>query len=60
MTTVETRPCLFCGKVSFIELPFPAVKALAEGRLLQDVLPNMAPADREVILSGVHPACWPG
>ncbi len=59
MTTVETAPCLFCGRTTVLELPFSAVRALAAGTPVQDVLPDMPPPEREVIISGVHPECFP-
>lgn len=58
MTAVETQACMFCGKTSIIDLPFDAVRELAVGAAVQDVLPLMPPAYREVVRSGIHPECW--
>jgi len=36
--------CLFCGE--------------GEGEFVQNVFPEMSPEDRELLISGTHPACW--
>ncbi len=55
---VEAPTCVFCGETTMLELPFPAVKALAAGAFIQDVLPDMPPTEQEVLRSGIHPGCW--
>lgn len=56
--TVTTRACMFCGEPSRVELTAEQAGALADRRPVQDVLPDVAPARRELLISGTHPACW--
>ena len=48
--TIETRACMFCGASSRVEL--------TARRPVQDVLPDVEPARRELLISGTHPDCW--
>lgn len=57
-TTITTKECMFCGKPSRIELTATQAGDLADGRPVQDVLPEMPRPLREVIISGTHPECW--
>ena len=34
------------------------IAALADRRPVQDVLPDVEPARRELLISGTHPDCW--
>jgi len=35
-----------------------AVTRWREGENIQKVFPDMSAGDREVLISGTHPACW--
>ena len=56
--TVETRACMFCGASSRVEQTARQAAALADRRPVQDVLPDVEPARRELLISGTHPDCW--
>lgn len=56
--TIETRACMFCGVSSRVELTARQAAALADRRPVQDVLPDVEPARRELLISGTHPDCW--
>jgi hypothetical protein len=34
------------------------VERWREGELIQDVFPDMSVNDREMLITGTHPACW--
>ena len=55
---VTTHPCVVCGKPSTLTLDRAKVNRYIGGEFVQDVWPDMADADREVLVSGVHPACF--
>lgn len=55
---VTTRACMFCGEPSRVALTADQAEALADGRPVQEVLPDVEPARRELLISGTHPACW--
>ncbi|MGG7453035.1 hypothetical protein ACQ3HE_19225 [Plantibacter auratus] len=56
--TITTRPCMFCRRTTDVELT-PEQAAAVEARTpIQDVLPDVAPATRELLISGTHPSCW--
>lgn len=60
MTTVvaTTPPCPGCGEQGSLEVEeFPYLMFLL-GTKVQEAFPGMAPAEREQLLSGFHPACW--
>lgn len=53
-----TDPCMFCGGSEVIELD-PALYARWEaGEYVQDVWPDWTPGQRELLITGMHPACW--
>jgi hypothetical protein len=56
--TITTRPCMFCRRTSAIELTAEQAAALDARTPIQDVLPDVAPASRELLISGTHPSCW--
>ncbi|MFC5931523.1 hypothetical protein D6T64_04120 [Cryobacterium melibiosiphilum] len=56
--TITTRACIFCGKTSAVELTRDQADAIAARTLIQDVLPDVEPATRELLISGTHPSCW--
>lgn len=58
LTTVLTPQCMECGARSVVTLPTVAVAAWQAGLPAQHAFPDMSAADREVLISGTHPACW--
>jgi hypothetical protein len=55
---VITPTCNHCGKRGALEVDSIAYNAWKEGALIQEVLPDMDKADREQLMTGIHPACW--
>jgi hypothetical protein len=60
MTTITTKPCMMCRKVSVVSVPAAGLEAFDNGRgaLIQHAFPDLSADDRELLLSGAHPACW--
>lgn len=55
---ITTRPCIFCGNTSAVNLTPDQADAIAARTPIQDVLPDVEPATRELLISGTHPSCW--
>ena len=55
---VETRPCQMCGKTSVVRLDEEKFNRWRQGEHIQNVWPEMSADNREVLISGTHPACW--
>lgn len=55
---VQAPECVVCHKSDEVELPKAAYEAWRGGVHVQDAFPDMTPDDRELLISGTHPACW--
>ena len=55
---VKTRTCGVCGKYEVWSLDRQAVESWQAGENIQSAFPDMNAGDREVLISGTHPACW--
>lgn len=58
---VDTGICMFCqkpGQVIMTEEQFARFNKKAPGTPMQDVLPDLSIADRELLISGTHSACF--
>jgi len=56
--TTEIFPCVMCGskqKISFDQKDFDAWN---EGTLIQDALPYLSIAEREMLITGICGDCW--
>lgn len=60
MTTVivQTPTCSVCGKTTLVELDEAKVERWLAGEHIQVVWPEMPKDEREMLISGTHPACW--
>ncbi|MGW9114498.1 hypothetical protein [Microbacterium sp. NPDC055683] len=58
--TVTTAACMFCGATSEVELTAAQFDLFIQRRPVQEVLPDVEPEVRELLISGTHPACWFG
>ena len=58
MIVVKTKPCLVCDKYEVWSLDREAVTRWQEGENIQVAFPDMKLEDRDVLISGTHPACW--
>lgn len=47
-----------CGQTSILELDPVKVDRWQSGEFVQVVWPEMTPDERELLISGTHPACW--
>lgn len=56
--TVETPKCIMCGKASLIEVDADAFRTWQAGALIQIAFPHLSAEQRELLLNGIHPACW--
>ena len=55
---VRTQTCSVCGEYEMWSLDRAAVTRWREGENIQHAFPDMSAGDREVLISGTHPACW--
>ena len=55
---VKTKPCCVCDQYEVWSLDRQAVESWQSGEYIQKAFPNMSAEDREILISGTHPACW--
>lgn len=55
---VTTQPCVVCGRQSQVEMTEEELAAFRRERFIQDALPHWPADQRELLISGTHPACW--
>lgn len=58
MATIKTPRCRYCGESGSIELTDAEVLAMETTPFIQKALPNRSPDERELLITGTHPACW--
>lgn len=58
MVVIKTKPCLVCDKYEVWSLDRQAVTRWREGENIQSAFPDMSAGEREVLITGTHPACW--
>lgn len=52
--------CVFCGKHQVVKMTSPEYSAFNfSDALIQDALPNHSADDREFLISGICPKCFP-
>ena len=56
--TAVTKPCLHCNETSTLTVDADAYRSWKSGVLIQEAFPDMTADDRELLISGIHPACW--
>lgn len=49
--------CPFCGKTTEVKVPALGYRLWQEGVLIQSALPDLCPADRETLISGLCLDC---
>lgn len=52
------KTCIHCGKPAEVEVPLDAAKRILDGEFIQTAWPQATPDQREMVISGTHPACW--
>jgi hypothetical protein len=55
---VKTKTCTVCDEYELWVLDRQLVERWRGGELIQDVFPDMSVNDREMLITGTHPACW--
>ena len=53
-----TKPCIHCNETSTITVDAASYRRWRSGALIQDAFPDMDADTRELLISGIHPACW--
>jgi hypothetical protein len=52
-------PCIWCGTVMEVDLPPDKLNLWRNGAYIQDAFPDMTADERELLLTGTCPGCWP-
>lgn len=55
---VTTPPCPRCREASRVEVDLASYRLWLRGIPAQTVFPNKTPEERELLMTGTHPACW--
>lgn len=55
---VRTKTCCVCNKADVLTLNRQAVESWQAGEYVQTAFPDMSAEERELLISGTHPACW--
>jgi hypothetical protein len=58
LIAVKTKPCCVCNEYEVWSLDRQLVERWQGGENIQRVFPDMSAEEREVLISGTHPACW--
>ena len=57
-TVVKTRTCTVCDQYELWVLDSEAVARWQEGEYVDKAFPSMSAEEREMLITGTHPACW--
>lgn len=55
---VRTKTCCVCNKADVLTLDRQAVESWQAGEYVHKAFPDMPADERELLISGTHPACW--
>lgn len=59
MALFHTPPCTMCDQISEVDLdPAKVARWIQRGEKIQNVWPELSPDERELLMTGTHPACW--
>jgi hypothetical protein len=50
--------CIVCGKSSLVEVDADGLRMWQGGAHIQRAFPQLAAEQRELLMTGTHPACW--
>jgi hypothetical protein len=53
------RTCPICIKPAYVRVPIDGIAAYRDGALIQDAFPDLSADQREIFMTGIHPACFP-
>jgi hypothetical protein len=54
-----SRPCPYCGTIWEVELPKAEADRWLAGVVAQDAFSRMTAPQREILITGTCPDCWP-
>ena len=56
----ETKACMICQRKGTVEVPIAEWRAWdnGNGSLIQNAMPSVSIADREMLMTGTHDECW--
>ena len=57
-TTTIRKVCPHCAQDAIVVVTTNDYNRWIGGELAQRAFPEMRPEDREMLISGMHPACW--
>lgn len=55
---VTCPPCIYCGKSEAMSLDVEPFSRYQRGLPVQQAFPEMSPAERETLRTGIHGRCW--
>jgi len=55
---ILARLCPFCGKGSQVTIPSQGLWDWEHGKFVQDAMPDLTPAEREIVMTGTHQKCF--
>lgn len=55
---IRTVECPLCGRLTELDVPNSGFLAWQDGSRIQDALPMLTADEREVLMTGICPACW--
>lgn len=58
MTQVTCPTCIVCQRNTKMVVSASGLRKWNTGALIQDAFPELSYDDREVLMTGIHPACW--
>jgi len=58
LTKVTTPTCMVCKTRTTMDVPLEGFRLWQNGVYIQDALSMLTPDQREMLMSGTHPACW--
>lgn len=58
MVSVETKQCIVCKQTSKVDVLRSEYKDWQAGTMIQKAFLKLSPDNRELLISGTHPACW--
>lgn len=58
---IRTKPCIVCGlqtQIEFTDKEWLGYQQWKSGTHIQHAFPRWTPEQRELLITGTHPACW--
>lgn len=55
---IVTAMCPYCERLTELDVPDAGLQAWKRGEMIQDALPMLTDSEREILMTGICPACW--